>query len=401
MKYILFSILFIATTPTTYGQVNTAEDSMVSGKSSSTYIGGYGNYYYQYNSNLEKSEINLERTVLFIGHKFSEHFSFFSEIEIEDAKVEGGEEGGELAIEQAYIKFHVNRNSYINAGLFLPRIGILNENHLPNTYNGNERTIVEKYIIPSTWREIGVGFYSQLENIPANISFAVMNGLNSAGFEHGTGIRGGRYSGKEATANNLAFTGAFQYNFNNLSFQISAYAGGSVGSSPDEADSLQLESGILGTPVMLGEANVQYKNKAVSVKVLGSMFSIPDADAINAAYANNTPETAYGVYAEAAYDFLYNNKSEKKRSLMAFVRYEKLNLNASIPTNGKDDPTLDQSHVIAGLTYLPIPNIAIKADVRLMQTGEQNPDLVINPAPNASPYEETNQFINLGIGFSF
>jgi len=57
--------------------------------------------------------------------------------------------------------FDLNKNNYIIAGLYIPRIGIINENHLPTTYNGNQRHFVEKYIIPSTWREIGVGLYGQ------------------------------------------------------------------------------------------------------------------------------------------------------------------------------------------------------------------------------------------------
>jgi hypothetical protein len=48
-----------------------------------------------------------------------------------------------------------------------------------------------------------------------------------------------------------------------------------------------------------------------------------------------------------------------------------------------------------------LPNVVIKADVRLMHTGPQNPALVINPAPNALPYQQNNQFLNLGIGYSF
>ncbi len=400
MKSIIVCVLVLFSL-SGFTQTNTAEDSMIFGKNSSTSIGGYGNYFYQYNSNLNKSEINLERTVLFFGHKFSDRFSFFSEIEIEDAKVSGGEEGGEIAIEQAYIKFYVSRNTYLNAGLFLPRIGIINENHLPNTYNGNERPMLEQLVIPSTWRELGIGIYTQLDALPMNLSFAVLNGLNSSGFEHGTLIRGGRYEGSKASANNLAFTGAVQYNINKFSFQVSGYAGGTVGFSPKEADSLNLESGPLGTPVILGEANVQYKNKALTIKALATTVSIPDAKQINSAFANNTPESAFGYYVEAAYDLIHNRKSEKKRSLLAFVRYEKMNLNSTIPTNGIEDPTLDQSHVIAGLTYFPIPNIAIKGDVRLSHTGDQNPSLVINPDPTAPPFENDIQFINIGIGFSF
>ncbi|MBS1531801.1 MAG: hypothetical protein JSU01_15950, partial [Bacteroidetes bacterium] len=163
----------------------TSEDSLSTGLSkNSTTIGGYGNAFYQHSSATQTSKIDLERFVLFTGHKFNDKISFFSELEVEDAKVSGGEDGGEVSIEQAYLKFNLNANQYISAGLFLPRIGILNENHLPNTFNGNERNYVETLILPSTWRELGVGFYGNLDNVPVNYSIALVNGLSSAMFEH-------------------------------------------------------------------------------------------------------------------------------------------------------------------------------------------------------------------------
>ncbi len=149
--------------------------------------------------------------MLFTGHKFNDKISVFSELEVEDAKVSGGESGGEVAIEQAYLKFNLNPNQYIVAGLFMPRIGILNENHLPNTFNGNERNYVETFIIPSTWRELGVGLYGTLNNLPIGYSVGLVNGLSSEMFEHGSGIREGRFEGRNATGNNLAITAAVQY----------------------------------------------------------------------------------------------------------------------------------------------------------------------------------------------
>jgi len=368
---------------------------------SKTNIGGYGNAFYQHDFNAETSTVNLERFVLFVGHRFNNKISFFSELEVEDAKVSGGEPGGEVALEQTYLKFNFNPTNYLVAGLFLPRIGILNENHLPNTFNGNERTQVETYIIPSTWRELGIGYYGSIGSSPFNYNVAVVNGLNSHDFEHGTGIREGRFEGRNASANNLALTGAVQFNRNNFIAQLSGYYGGSVGLSPSEADSLQLTSGFFGTPVILGEADVQYENKGVSARILGTVVSIPDASDINRAYANNTPQVEYGVYAEIAYNLLETMKKISGQQLVAFVRYEKLDINATIPSNGIIDGTLDQQHIIAGLSYLPIKNVAIKADVRLLQTGEENPDLVINPNPAAPPYDQNNTFLNLGVGFSF
>jgi hypothetical protein len=396
-------LAFMSTCLLAQKRTNTTSEESLSDTTnkSETVIGGYGNVFYQRNSKEQTSKINLERFVLFTGHKFNDKISFFSELEVEDAKVAGGEEGGEVAVEQAYLKFNLNANQYITAGLFLPRIGILNEEHLPNTFNGNERNYVETYILPSTWRELGIGFYGNMSSLPLNYSFGLFNGLNSGGFEHGSGIREGRFEGRNASANNLAVTAAVQYNPGNFKFQVSCYYGGTVGDSKGRADSLGLRSGMFGTPVAIGEADVQYENNGFSVKVLGAIVSIPDAEAINRAYASNTPKTEYGAYAEIGYDLFHTINKPHQKQLIVFVRDEKFDMNAQIPTNGVTDGTLSQNHVVAGFTYLPIRNVAVKADVRLVHTGSQNPDLIINPSPVALPYQPNYNLVNFGIALSF
>ena len=380
----------------------TSEDSLNNNLSkSSTTIGGYGNAFYQRNSRTQTATVNLERFVLFTGHKFNNKISFFSELEVEDAKVSGGESGGEVAVEQAYLKFNLNANQYIVAGLFLPRIGILNENHLPNTFNGNERNYIETFIIPSTWRELGVGLYGSLNNLPINYSVGLVNGLSSEAFEHGTGIREGRFEGRNASGNNLAITAALQFYQGDFKSQISGYYGGTIGVSKRKADSLGLQSGTFGTPVAMGEADVQYAHDGFSARVLGAIISIPDADKINRAYANNTPKTEYGAYAEIGYDLMYLMGKPKDKQLVVFVRDEKLNMNASIPSNGVTDGMLNQNYVVAGLSYLPIRNVAIKGDIRIAHTGSQNPDLIINPNPAAQPYQQNYNLVNLGVALSF
>ncbi|MDB5024020.1 MAG: hypothetical protein JWP78_1775 [Mucilaginibacter sp.] len=406
MKYLTFTLFlffsFLSSRLLAQKAILTTEDSLTNNLSkSATTIGGYGNSFYQRNSSLQTAKVNLERFVLFTGHKFNDKISFFSELEVEDAKVSGGESGGEVAVEQAYLKFNLNANQYITAGLFIPRIGLLNENHLPNTFNGNERNYVETFILPSTWREIGVGFNGNLNNFPLNYSIALVNGLSSANFEHGSGIREGRFEGRNASANNLALTAAIQYYQNNFKVQVSGYYGGTVGVNKRKANSLGLSWGTFGTPVALGEADVQYANNGFSVKVLATIVSIADAASINRAYANNTPQTEYGAYAEAGYDLFCLNKRPHENQLIVFVRDEKLNMNAKVPSNGVIDGTLDQNYVVAGFTYLPVRNVAVKADVRIVHTGHQNPDLVINPNPAAQPYQSNYNLINLGIALSF
>src|SRR5947208_2782619 len=131
-------ILFVSTSVTAQYRTRaqqlilTNEDSLNAGTSTNkTVLSGYGSAFYQRDFNLKQSTVTLERAVLFVGHQFNPKISVFTELEVENAKVEGGDEGGEIAMEQAFLKFNLNPKQYFVAGLFVPRIGILNENHLP------------------------------------------------------------------------------------------------------------------------------------------------------------------------------------------------------------------------------------------------------------------------------
>ncbi|HUI63622.1 MAG TPA: hypothetical protein VL126_02180 [Bacteroidota bacterium] len=363
-----------------------------------TTLGGYGSAMYQRDFNLKNATVDLERVVLFIGHDFSRTVSLVSELEMEDAKVSGGEPGGEIAFEQAYVKFALNADHAIVAGLFLPRIGILNENHLPTSFNGNERTQVETYILPSTWRELGVGIYGGNDLLPLNWSFALVNGLNAAGFTHGSLIREGRFEGRNASANNLALTGALQYYLDQFRAQVSGYYGGTVGLPAAQAESLKLSPGPFGTPVIIGEADASYAISGFSFRLLGTIVSIPDAEQINQAYSNNTPRSAYGFYAEGAYDIFWDRNEAREKQLVVFLRLEKLNMNSSVPANGISDGTLRQVHLIGGLGYFPLSSVVIKADLRFVTTG--SPAEMMLPA-GFPPSQTTNTFLNVGIGFSF
>ncbi len=381
----------------------TNEDSLTNGITGSrTVISGYGSASYQRDFNQQTATLNLDRAVLFVGHQFNSKISFFSELELENAKVDAsGGSTGEIAMEQAFLKFNLNPRQYLVAGLFLPRIGILNENHLPVNFNGVERPLVEQLIIPATWRELGIGFYGRAARLPINYSIALINGLSSVNFEHGSGIREGRFEGSNATANNLAITAAIQYAYRDFKFQLSGYAGGTNGLNHRKSDSLQLESGMFGLPIYLGEGDIQYAHNGIAIKALGTIISFPGAVDINRAYGHNVATTMYGAYAEFAYNVLEHAKNSKDQQLNLFARYEALDMNASIPANGIYDGTLMQQHLIVGFGYMPIPNVVIKADVRLMHTGPENPELVINPSPVKLPYQQSNSFLNIGIGYSF
>jgi hypothetical protein len=391
------ALSFMLTSFTVSAQVFTQEDSLSAGiiaSDKATVISGYGEVKYSNDLQNNTASLNLTRAVMFLGHKFNNKISFFSELEVEDAKIAGGEAGGELAFEQLFIKFNISKDIYLSAGLFTPRIGIINENHLPTTYNSNDRPYTERYLIPATWRELGMCLYGKSNKLPGfNYSFGVMNGLNSADFEPGTGIRGGRFEGRDATASNLAVTGSLLYFANHFRIQASGYFGGSAGINDEDADTLHLDNGTFGTPVMLTEVNIQYEHKGFSLRALATMIKIPDAKKINNAYGNGIAEAMFGYYGEIGYDLLRLCKKETQKNLTLFFRYESLDLNSEVPAGVFTNRLLEISYFVTGLTYQPVKGVAVKADYVSRTTGKPN------PVP--AGFKKTNGFFNLGLGYSF
>jgi len=292
---------------------------------------------------------------------------------------------------------------YLVTGLFIPRIGIINENHLPTTFNGNDRPFVEELIIPSTWREIGVGLYGQTRLIPGlNYSLAIMNGLKASNFTNGSGIREGRQEGSFATASNIAISGSLLYYYKNFRIQTSGYFGGSSGISKRDADSLQMDYGLFGSPVTLVEANIQYHHKGIQFKALATMVNIKDAYKINRAYNNNTPTEMMGFYVEAGYNLLYLFNKKTTQNFTVFARYEQLDLNSVLPENGVKDDFQKKEYLITGITYQPVKGIAFKADYVNAYTGDYNKQLyVTNPFQTVLPFYRSSSFVNIGIAYSF
>ena len=385
-------------------QILTKEDSLAAGLQMSgktTVLSGYGESMFSYDKGQKTANINVTRFVTFFGHRFSKSITLFSELELENAKVANGSPSGEFSLEQMFLKFDLNRSNYIVAGLFIPRIGIINENHLPTTYNGNNRHFVESRMIPSTWRELGVGLYGKFDRLPGfNYYVGLTNGLNSAAFTRQTGIREGRYEGSNASATNVAISAAALYYYRNFRIQASGYYGGSAGVTPKQADSLMLISGPFGTPVALAEMNVQYTGKRWGFKSLVGTVSIADAYGVNRAYANNVARNMLGAFTEVSYNIIHSSDMMAKR-LTAFARYEWFDLNYRMPLNGIKDNALNQQFFVYGFTYRPTVGVAIKLDAVNKITGTPNSAFNITPFPQLPVYYKNNWFFNLGLAYNF
>ena len=157
-KAILLFAIFISTfgfsqnaskdTIATNQQQNAVNTILSSKNSKGITIGGYGQVDYNQPEG-KNGKLDVHRFIIFLGYKFSDRVQFVTEIEFEHVK--------ELFVEQAFLSYSVSDNFNIRGGLMLVPMGIVNEYHEPTTFNGVERPNVDKSIVPSTWREIGIG----------------------------------------------------------------------------------------------------------------------------------------------------------------------------------------------------------------------------------------------------
>ncbi len=184
----------------------------IHGGKGKTTIGGYGELHYNNLDNKkpggsDKKEMDFHRFIMFLGHEFSDKIRFWSELEVEHAVVKDtadGSNGGEVAIEQAFLEFDLNSDMAARAGIFLVPVGIINETHEPPTFYGVERNNVEKYIIPTTWREGGISLTGRFAD-SFSYDLAVHTGLQVSSSSN-YAVRKGRQGVSNAPATDLAAT---------------------------------------------------------------------------------------------------------------------------------------------------------------------------------------------------
>jgi hypothetical protein len=348
----------------------------------STTVGGYGEVHYTNATGPDTpGEVNVKRFVVYLAHTFSERIVLHSELEVEDTKVEGGEAGGEVALEQVYLDYTFSPVVTLRAGLVLPPIGIINETHEPPTFNGVDRPLLEQEVIPTTWRDIGVGAVGTLPG-SAGLSYRLylVNGLRSEGFSAATGIRGGRQEGKEASFANPSLTGRLEWTRPGLRIGGSFWYGGTANGNPAIGD------GAFDAPVFLSSADVRYDIGGFALRGLFANISISHADRINAAFGESVASRITGGYVEGAYDLLAALAPASSQRLNAFLRYENYDTQAAVPDNVVKNDALARRVTTVGLSYKPLYNVIFKGDYQLRR--------------NQAGLGE-NEVLALGVGYEF
>ena len=347
-----------------------------------TSIFGYGELNNnRYRDDNRTTKADLRRFVIGFGHNFNDRLSFQSELEIEHGVVSSGDRG-EAELEQAYLNYKFSDALNVKGGLFLVPLGILNETHEPPTYYGVERNEVETRIIPTTWRELGIGVHGLIGQ-GFRYDAGITTGFNAGKLDDPAfGIRSAHQEGQLADSRDLSIYGALNYRSPGL------LLGGGLftGNTGQNGQANPLLKGVA-AKLTLWDLHAKYSGGGFDLQALYAAGKLGDTDRLNAAMLASSaapfaaPKSLKGWYGQAAYH-LYR---EGDLDFAPFVRFERFEIRQQEDlANGllQDPNNLERVRTL-GFNFRIHPQVVIKSDIQRYGT------------------DRTKDRFNIGLGYMF
>ena len=336
-------------------QLNSAQRILSGNYGSAVTVGAYGEMLYNQPEG-DNGEIDVQRLVLLLGYRFTDQVQFFTEIELEHVN--------EVFVEQAFVNYNVANNVNLRGGLMLVPMGIVNEYHEPTTFNGVERPAMDNAIVPTTWRELGVGVSGRFNTISLGYQAYVFNGFKStqadgegglSGFLKGSdGLRGGRQKGIQSTIDSPNFSAKVDYyGIPGLRLGLSGYFG-----KTQAADNIETIDGAnIGISMIGFDARYAYQRFTARGQFIHAALS--DTDQYNSATGQDLGSALQGFYIEGGYNLLPSNNKQK---LFAFTRYEQFNTHADTDGELQQNEAYNRTDITTGLSYHIAPGVVVKGD---------------------------------------
>lgn len=340
-------------------------------------IGGYGEVNYSQifgGDTRSNGKLDVQRFIIMLGYKFNEKTSFVAEIEYEHVV--------EVFVEQAFLQYKLNDNLSLRGGLILTPMGITNEYHEPTTYNGVSRPSIDKYIAPTTWREIGAGVIGHLPEANIKYQAYLMNGFNgfdsSAKFNAENGFRKGRQKGAESYMSSPNFAVRLEYyGIKGLNLGLSGYYGDSQSKAFDgldednNADVQAAEASVVGIR-MIG-ADARYRNSGFQFKGQFYYTALSNTEDYNKAVDPSNGllgSSMIGYYTEVGYNLL--SSLDTKLELTPFARYEKWDTQNTMESSLVADDKYKRTMITTGLTLKLTQGAVVKTDIQFAKTEANN-----------------------------
>lgn len=157
----------------------------------------------------DRNSFDIRRFVLRANTQFTEKASWIGEVEFEDAGLDS------IQVEQSEFLYNVAPWLNLRAGLLIPTLSVVNVNHEGTSRLLVDRPMIDYYVIPSTYRDLGVGitgFVPVLKQSAINYELNLLQGFTDVVSSNGanpisdspsyTGLRNAR---PNRTANSSNF----------------------------------------------------------------------------------------------------------------------------------------------------------------------------------------------------
>lgn len=375
----------------------TASTSSRPNWSDSTTVTSYGEIGYSHPTKSAKdTNVDIQRAVIGIQHRFDDKTKMVSEFEWEHA-ITSSSDRGEAEVEQLWLEREFQPGLRGRTGLFLMPVGLLNQNHEPTAYYGVYRPDVDTKIVPSTWREVGLGLSGDTsEGLNWDVALTTAPNLtkwdatSTEGRDRGP-LQAIHGEGQFAAARDLGVVGALNWR---------GVPGLLIGGSLVYDSISQHQAGFLanGSKLLMMDLHTRYQVAGWDLSGEFVRATISNTEALNASFADASitnptlvPHLFYGGYVQAAYK-LWDHDDYV---LSPFARYELLNTAAnfgSLPVtlSGADAP--DEKIWTLGANLRIGEGVVLKADYRRYSQ---------NKMPDATNHFNLGNSFNLGAGFSF
>ena len=324
-------------------------------KDPSIRIGGYGELDYIFkeaNGNgKEGNTFDPHRFVLYVNADLSESITLNTELEWEHGGDSGA--GSEIAVEQFFLDFRHQRPLNFKAGLLLVPLGGVNINHEPTNFNSTERPELDRFLIPSTWREMGAGIHGALGN-KVDYQLLVMNGLDGSKFSASNGLRSGWQKVEIDNNDSKAIVARLEVRpVTNLYTNFSAYRGDSAAAGkPGAVTTIAAVDGkySLGRAELSGE--YVYIDQAHPERI-----------------STEIGDRMSGYWVEGAYHILPEGMKKGKledADVVAFARYSAFDTQQGrLADPTKASGRYDRNYTTVGVVFKPVTTVAIKADYQI------------------------------------
>ena len=359
-------------------QINSAQ-RMLDKTDKKLTIGGYGEITYNQPES-KNGELDVQRLVLLFGYNFSDKVQFITEIELEHVE--------EVFVEQAFVNYAVGDNISVRGGLMLVPMGIINEYHEPTTFNGVERPAIDNKIVPTTWREIGIGVNGRFPDLNLSYQAYVFNGFKSVekgetsinGLLSGSdGLRGGRQKGIKSTVSTPTLSTKLDYyGILGLRLGLSGY----FGKTQADEELEDLDGATIGIAMVGLDARFNYQKFEARGEFIYA--SLSDTEKYNELTRKDLGSELQGFYIEGGYNLLALNAKQK---LIAFARYEQYDTHSSTENTHINNDAYNRSDITMGLSYHIVNGVVLKGDYQIKD--------------NALRGVEVDNQLNFGIGVWF